>query len=155
PEDPAPYRSLLLAAGRMTARNRWSAIEVLRQWTNDRRFGAPDGDWKTELTAWTRWFAQTFPKEPPLPDIAGDKPVESKYKFVELLTFLERDSAGRSGDVRRGRIVFEKAQCLKCHKYGTEGEGIGPDLTTASSRFKRMDILESIIYPSKVISDQY
>src|SRR5262249_56481383 len=114
-----------------------------------------DGEWKTDLTAWRRWFAQTFPKEPPLPDIAGDKPVESKYKFVELLTFLERDSAGRSGDVRRGRIVFEKAQCLKCHKYGTEGEGIGPDLTTLSKRFKRVDILESIIYPSKVISDQY
>jgi putative heme-binding domain-containing protein len=44
---------------------------------------------------------------------------------------------------------------MKCHKYGPEGEGIGPDLTTVSKRFKRADILESIYDPSKVISDQY
>ena len=43
----------------------------------------------------------------------------------------------------------------KCHKYGKDGEGVGPDLTTVSKRFKRADILESIVYPSKVISDQY
>jgi putative heme-binding domain-containing protein len=154
-EDPAPYRSLLLATGRMSEQSRWRAVEVLRSWTNDRRFGASDGDWKSELTAWNRWFAQTFPKEPALPEISGSKPAESKYKFAELATFLENKAAGRIGNATHGRIVFEKAQCLKCHKYGKEGEGIGPDLTTVSKRFKRADILESIIYPSKVISDQY
>src|SRR5439155_521077 len=46
-------------------------------------------------------------------------------------------------------------QCAKCHKFGKIGEGVGPDLTTVSKRFKRVDILESTIYPSKVISDQY
>ena len=40
-------------------------------------------------------------------------------------------------------------------KFGKEGEGLGPDLTTLSKRFKRFDVLESIYYPSKVISDQY
>src|SRR5262249_26773289 len=55
----------------------------------------------------------------------------------------------------RGKAAFEKGQCFKCHKYGKEGEGIGPDLTTVSKRFKRADVLESIYYPSKVISDQY
>jgi putative heme-binding domain-containing protein len=71
-----------------------------------------------------------------------------------LLAFLT-SGEGRTGDARRGRAVFEKAQCLKCHKYGKEGEGVGPDLTTLSRRFKRLDVLESIVYPSKVISDQY
>ena len=51
--------------------------------------------------------------------------------------------------------MFEKSSCIKCHKYGKEGEGLGPDLTTLSKRFKRFDVLESIYYPSKVISDQY
>jgi putative heme-binding domain-containing protein len=32
---------------------------------------------------------------------------------------------------------------------------VGPDLTTLSSRFKKKDILESILWPSKIISDQY
>src|SRR5262249_3796732 len=94
-------------------------------------------------------------KEPALPDVVADKPQESKYKFDDLLAYLEKNPAGRNGSAARGRAVFEKAQCLKCHKYGREGEGIGPDLTTVSKRFKRTDSLESIIYPSKVISDQY
>ena len=85
--------------------------------------------------------------------MAGDKPVESKYKFNDLVAYLQKD--GKTGDAARGRLVFEKAQCIKCHKYGKEGEGLGPDLTTLSKRFKRLDVLESIFYPSKVISDQY
>src|SRR5262249_59452923 len=85
----------------------------------------------------------------------GRRAGEANQQVGGLLGCGERGPAGRKGDVKRGRVVFEKAQCLKCHKYGTEGEGIGPDLTTLSKRFKRVDILESIIYPSKVISDQY
>jgi putative heme-binding domain-containing protein len=154
PVDPAPYRRLLLASRHLDARDRWKAVELLRHWTNDNRFGADDKDWKPELSAWSRWFVQTFSKEPALPDVASDKPIESKYKFAELLAFLDKDSAGRGNPVV-GRAVFEKAQCIKCHKFGKDGEGIGPDLTTVSKRFKRADILESIIYPSKVISDQY
>jgi putative heme-binding domain-containing protein len=152
-DDPAPYRALLLAGGRLDESTRWKAVELLRHWSNNRQFGADDGEWKPELAAWSKWFHQAFPKEPPLPNVAGDQPVESKYKFDELLAFLQGE--GRSGDAVRGRIVFEKAQCIKCHKYGKEGEGLGPDLTTLSKRFKRIDVLESIFYPSKVISDQY
>ena len=51
--------------------------------------------------------------------------------------------------------MFEKAQCIRCHRYGKDGEQMGPDLTAVSKRFERDYILESIIYPSKVISDQY
>src|SRR5207253_8504038 len=82
-----------------------------------------------------------------------DKRPVSKYRFDELLAYL--DSPRGKGDAVSGRLVFEKAQCLKCHKYGKDGEGIGPDLTTVAKRFKRADILESILYPSKVISDRY
>jgi putative heme-binding domain-containing protein len=51
--------------------------------------------------------------------------------------------------------VFEKAQCIKCHRHGGRGEAAGPDLTTAGQRFQRREILESVLYPSHVISDQY
>jgi putative heme-binding domain-containing protein len=152
-DEPAPYRSLLLASGRLDTGNRWKAVLLLRHWSGGRQFGADDGDWQTELAAWSRWFGQSFPKEPALPDIASDRPPESKYKFDELLAYLQ--GPARSGDAVKGRVVFEKAQCMKCHKYGKEGEGIGPDLTTLSKRFKRGEVLESILYPSKVISDQY
>jgi putative heme-binding domain-containing protein len=42
-----------------------------------------------------------------------------------------------------------------CHRMGDEGGSVGPELTAVSSRFSRRDILESILEPSKVISEQY
>jgi putative heme-binding domain-containing protein len=153
PEEALPFRNAILAASKLEPKQRWQVIELLRQWTGGKQFGADAGDWKTELGAWAKWFGQTFPKEPALPDVAGDQPVESKYRYADLLSFVEGE--GRTGDIVRGKAAFEKGQCFKCHKYGKEGEGIGPDLTTVSKRFKRADVLESIYYPSKVISDQY
>jgi putative heme-binding domain-containing protein len=152
-DDPAPYRAAIAASAKLGPKSRWKAVEVLRHWSGGREFGSDKGDWGPELRAWARWFNQAFPKEQPLA-APGDKPPESKYKFDELLVFLTKGE-GRKGDVVRGRRMFEKAQCIKCHKFGKEGEGVGPDLTTLSSRFRRADTLESILFPSKVISDQY
>jgi putative membrane-bound dehydrogenase-like protein len=153
PEDPAPFRTLLQAAAELRGpAQRWEAVQLLRQWTG-RSFGGSKATADRELKNWARWFGQSFPKEPPLPDVAAEKEPPSKYRFDELLTYLE--SPQGKGDPAGGRLVFEKAQCIKCHKYGAVGEGIGPDLTALSKRFKRRDTLESIIYPSKVISDQY
>jgi putative heme-binding domain-containing protein len=154
-DDPAPYRTLLTITPRLTtAQDKWTAVELLRQW-NGRSFGAEEGDYKTELNLWSRWFGQTFPGEPPLPNMAGQRESESKYKFAELLDYLSHNPHGSKGDAGRGRKVFEKASCIKCHKFGKDGEGVGPDLSTVAKRFKRGDILESILYPSKAISDQY
>jgi putative heme-binding domain-containing protein len=152
-DDPAPFRAVLSSAGRLNEKERWNAVQLLRHWSNNKQFGADPGEWKPELEAWTRWFGQSFPKEQALVAL-GSAGAEGKYKFKDLLAFLE-SADGKKGDAARGRQVFEKAQCLKCHKYGKDGEGIGPELTTLSKRFKRSDILESIIFPSKVISDQY
>jgi putative heme-binding domain-containing protein len=44
---------------------------------------------------------------------------------------------------------------VKCHRYGKQGEAIGPDLSTVSQRFQKREILESILFPSHTISDQY
>ena len=44
---------------------------------------------------------------------------------------------------------------MKCHRYGGRGESLGPDLTTVANRFQPKEILESIVYPSQVVSDQY
>ena len=153
-DDPAPFRLALLASERLDAKERWKVVELLRHWSG-RNFGAEKPEqWKEELTSFSRWFSQSFPKEPALPNLTVEKPAESKWKFDELLAFLDKDPAGK-GDPVKGRLVFEKAQCIKCHKYGKEGEGIGPDLTDIRKRFKRFDNLEAILYPSKVISDQY
>jgi putative heme-binding domain-containing protein len=154
PDDAMAYRAVLESARKLDAGSRWKAVELLRHWSNDKQFGAEPGQWQPELQAWSRWYVQSFPKEPALPDVEEAKPTPSKYKYDDLLDYLT-NGAGKKGDVKQGRLVFEKALCMKCHRYGKEGEGLGPDLTTLSKRFKRADVLESIYYPSKVISDQY
>lgn len=56
---------------------------------------------------------------------------------------------------RRGKSMFAATACIACHRFNYEGEGIGPDLTGAGNRYTIRDLLESIIEPSKVISDIY
>ena len=46
-------------------------------------------------------------------------------------------------------------QCVQCHRFANAGGSVGPELTAVSSRFSHRDILESILEPSKVISEQY
>jgi putative heme-binding domain-containing protein len=151
-EHAAPFRAVLLAASRLDPKDRWQAVLVLRRWTG-RQFTIEDGDWKTELDAWARWFSQTFPKEPPLPNVTA-LTGESKWKLDELLALLDKIPRDKL-DPKRGRAIFEKANCVKCHRFGNYGEGIGPDLSTLKGRFTRRDTLEAILFPSKVISDQY
>ena len=76
-----------------------------------------------------------------------------EWTMADLVPSLSEASAGRN--FRRGREAFADTQCILCHKFGTEGGSVGPDITGAASRFNRRDLLETIIEPSKVISDQY
>jgi len=45
--------------------------------------------------------------------------------------------------------------CAACHRFVNEGGSIGPDLTGVVGRYSVRDLLESIVDPNKVISDQY
>ncbi len=55
----------------------------------------------------------------------------------------------------RGKSMFTATACIVCHRFNYDGGGIGPDLTGAGNRYTVRDLLESIIEPSKVISDIY
>jgi len=81
------------------------------------------------------------------------RPPIKEYKTAELLTTLDKLDHGRNFD--KGRQAYLDCQCIKCHRFGNEGGAVGPDLTAISSRFAAKDILESIIEPSKVVSEQY
>ncbi|HEV7869461.1 MAG TPA: c-type cytochrome [Chthoniobacteraceae bacterium] len=73
------------------------------------------------------------------------------WRVDELLPIV----ANTKGDVEKGRKVYTDAQCALCHRFGQEGGANGPDLTGLGSRFARRDVLEAIIDPNKVVSDQY
>ena len=80
----------------------------------------------------------------------------SNLSFEELSDYLEyHPMAYEEGEVERGRKVFYLAKCVNCHVFGEEGKGGGPDLSTVVKRFRRREILESLMFPSRVVSDQY
>ena len=56
---------------------------------------------------------------------------------------------------KSGENLFHATACASCHRFAGAGSGIGPDLTGSANRYSIKDMLDNIIEPSKVISDQY
>ncbi len=75
------------------------------------------------------------------------------WKMADLEPDLDRVGHGRN--FAQGQDALYAVQCLLCHHIGDDGGSVGPELTAVSSRFSRRDILESILEPSKVISEQF
>jgi putative heme-binding domain-containing protein len=91
--------------------------------------------------------------------IAGQAPPDvpypgSKLTRQQILDKLSGEATGTTPSATKGKEIYEKV-CAGCHIFGDTGTSVGPDLTTLSSRFRKRDTLESILWPSKTISDQY
>jgi putative heme-binding domain-containing protein len=90
--------------------------------------------------------------------IAAFKPSKKRefvqeWKMADLESSLDDVAKGRN--FGNGKAAFNDAQCMLCHRFGNEGGSIGPELTAVSSKYSRREILESMLEPSKVISDQF
>jgi putative heme-binding domain-containing protein len=62
------------------------------------------------------------------------------------------------GDPKRGRAIYADPKgvgCAKCHRVNGEGGEGGPDLSHIASNYKRADLIESILWPSKKVADGY
>jgi putative heme-binding domain-containing protein len=82
------------------------------------------------------------------------RPFVKEWKLDELTPIVEKGLKTKR-DFDRGRTLFGQANCFSCHRFDNEGGAQGPDLTGISGRFNVRDLLESILDPSKEISDQY
>jgi putative heme-binding domain-containing protein len=153
PETSEPYRNAILLGLRLGSGGGDMAVRLLEHWLRETPASySADAPVEDQLGAWQQWYAATFPNERP-----AELPKEAqpnKWSYEELASYLET-AEGRAGSPSRGAQVFTDAQCLSCHRFNNRGEGIGPDLTTVAQRFQRKEILESIVYPNQVISDQY
>jgi putative heme-binding domain-containing protein len=151
PEDPEALRQVIVRGLMLGDAGHRQAVALLEKWTGEKAGNAGDTA-KVQLAAWQKWFAENYPEMP-----EAKLPVDSlqnNWTYHELLSFLTGPAASQ-GDATRGALIFEKAQCIKCHAYGDRGERVGPDLTTISQRFQKKEILESILFPSQVMSDQF
>jgi putative heme-binding domain-containing protein len=68
---------------------------------------------------------------------------------------LVADSGLVNRNFEQGKLMFAAAFCQTCHAMQGEGGNIGPDLTQLGTRFTTKDMLEAILDPNKVVSDQY
>lgn len=61
------------------------------------------------------------------------------------------------GDPARGKLVFQgkKSSCAACHRAQNEGGLVGPDLTKVGQIRSRMDLLESLVFPSSSFARGY
>jgi putative heme-binding domain-containing protein len=76
-----------------------------------------------------------------------------EWTMKELVPQLDQVSKGRSFE--KGKNAFLGAQCVLCHRFGSIGGAVGPDITAAGNRYTRTDLLEAIMDPSKVVPDMF
>jgi putative heme-binding domain-containing protein len=151
PDKSEPYRNAILLGLRLQANGGELVTQLLEKWVGQIPYKA-DAPLNEQLATWQNWYATTFPNERP-----AELPKEStqnKWSYDELLSFLD-SKEGKAGSPSRGAQVFHDALCMNCHRFNGKGERIGPDLSTVSQRFTRKEVLESIIFPNQVVSDQY
>jgi putative heme-binding domain-containing protein len=97
-------------------------------------------------------LSKQAPPAPPANLIAPKGPGKA-YTVEDVVALAAGGIKGRNFE--QGKAMFASTLCINCHHLGGDGGNIGPDLTGAGQRYTLADLMENIIEPSKVISDQY
>jgi putative heme-binding domain-containing protein len=133
--------------------------EISREYWNGNRLVAYLENFRQEaaasLSAEDRRLLASYlpPKPQPVASLVSTTPFVKNWKYSDLAPHLRR--ATKQRNIARGRNLFVRAQCVLCHRFGSEGGSFGPDLTAVGSRMTSSEILESILEPSKVVVQQY
>lgn len=73
------------------------------------------------------------------------------FDVGDTVSFSIEQVAELRPDPDKGKSLFI-ANCIVCHKVGTVGQEIGPDLTNIQTRFDRKAILDGIIHPDAAVA---
>lgn len=149
PDKPEPLVNLIRLAHRAPEPLVDPVRKLAARW-----FETPGADnYKDEVASWEKVYKTRFPDGPSL--VAEAAAEARDYDLADLVKNVLRAEVMKTASPARGTEILARVRCLDCHKFGDAGQGLGPDLTTVNSRFQAADILDSIVSPSKVISDQY
>jgi putative heme-binding domain-containing protein len=97
-------------------------------------------------------LSKQAPPAPPANYVAPKGPGRN-YTVDEAVALAKDGLHGRNFE--QGKAMFTSTLCIRCHHFNGEGGNIGPDISGAGNRYTLRDLMENIIEPSKVISDQY
>lgn len=81
-------------------------------------------------------------------------PIQGPGRAWDLASAGAAATSGKP-NFERGRSLYFSTKCASCHRLAGLGGNIGPDLTSIPNKFDQNYVVEAIIDPSKVISDQY
>lgn len=82
-----------------------------------------------------------------------------EQRIKRLGTIVDEEALlAMEGSVERGEHFFENAKdvnCRNCHRIGTAGQSVGPDLSSIGRQLTKEELLASILRPSESIDKQY
>ena len=150
----------VVAAGNVVPEDRYVA------YTADAALGANIPVWKQSHAAGT-FVAKGSPAAKIVDSVLGlDKQAEQLRPHLAVLTSKdpksdeERNKAMQAitlvkgGNTDNGKMVFRRV-CINCHKVGTEGANLGPDMTQVGKRLDAYKIIESIVDPNAAVEEKY
>ena len=88
-----------------------------------------------------------------IPNYVAPKGPGKNWSVDEVVALTSGGLKGR--DFANGEAMYRSTMCATCHRFNGDGGSIGPDLTGTGNRYTLRDLMENIVDPSKVISDQY
>jgi putative heme-binding domain-containing protein len=92
----------------------------------------------------------------PAPDFTITPPAgPGQIWTIDTAAPFSNSGALKKASFESGRSLFHAIGCAACHRFAGLGGDIGPDLTSIRTKFTPDYVLESLINPGSVISDQY
>lgn len=80
-----------------------------------------------------------------------NQPVVSKLKYEDVLASLK----SANGDAKQGQRLFARQGCVACHTVSPNETLKGPLLAGISARYKREELVESILKPNQKIAQGF
>lgn len=97
---------------------------------------------------------QQAPVAPAAADGARVPVIESYESDRQQVVARYLPAATTPGDAARGRVVFQKAGCIACHRLGGHGAEVGPDLATVGGK-PAAQLIEAIFDPNRAVEQRY
>jgi putative heme-binding domain-containing protein len=124
---------------------RSSLVRLLDFWTEGSADVEVDPDPRLDYANWFEMFDQVYPHEAAkLKNRPGTDAESWRRRLAQI------DWSG--GDAARGRGVFERRACHRCHQVSGH---LGPELRGAVSRMSREDLFTAIIDPNLEVSPAF
>ena len=125
---------LQLGTERSEIRVRESIVRLLGHWHRGTNNGT--------ILQWRGFFSERYPEQ------FAKRIASNGMANLERLRKLDFSS----GDAVKGKVVYERLLCAKCHDGGRR---LGPDLAGLANRFSEADILNAVLDPDQQVPQRY